>query len=262
MIMAVNLLGNPNDFQRIKNIIKNRDIILFEDNCESLGATFNGQQAGTFGEIGTFSSFFSHHISTMEGGIIAIRDEELYHILLSIRSHGWTRHLPKHNHLTGVKSDSYFEESWKFVLPGYNLRPVEMSGAIGIEQLKKLPQFVAMRRENALYFQSKFSAHPELIMQKEIGNSSWFGFSLLLRNESNISRNEIIDVLEKNKIDCRPIVAGNFVRNPVMKYFNYEVFGDLKNADYISSNGFMLGNHHVNCREYIDYLFETVNKLF
>jgi CDP-6-deoxy-D-xylo-4-hexulose-3-dehydrase len=112
MIMAVNLLGNPNDFDAITKIIGNRNIILLEDNCESMGATFKGKMAGTFGLMGTFSSFFSHHISTMEGGMIVTDDEELYHIMLSMRSHGWTRHLPETNQVTGKKSADSFEESF------------------------------------------------------------------------------------------------------------------------------------------------------
>ncbi|WP_170914700.1 DegT/DnrJ/EryC1/StrS family aminotransferase, partial [Salmonella enterica] len=135
-ILAVNLLGNPNDFSTIHEIISNKDIILLEDNCESMGATFQNKQAGTFGIMGSFSSFYSHHIATMEGGCVVTDDEELYHILLCLRAHGWTRNLPKENMVTGTKSDDIFEESFKFVLPGYNVRPLEMSGAIGIEQLK------------------------------------------------------------------------------------------------------------------------------
>jgi dTDP-4-amino-4,6-dideoxygalactose transaminase len=110
-ILSVNLLGNPNDFARMNDIIANRDIFILEDNCESMGATINGKQAGTFGVMGTFSSFFSHHIATMEGGCVVTDDEELYHILLCIRAHGWTRNLPKFNKVTGEKSDDVFEES-------------------------------------------------------------------------------------------------------------------------------------------------------
>ena len=102
-IFAVNLLGNPIDYNKVESLIEGKDIYLLEDNCESLGATLNGKQAGTFGVMGTYSSFFSHHISTMEGGLIATDDEELYHILLSIRSHGWTRHLPKDNKVVEKK---------------------------------------------------------------------------------------------------------------------------------------------------------------
>ena len=138
-IMCVNLLGNPNDFVVIKDIASKHDLIIIEDNCESMGATFQGKQAGTHGLLGSFSTFFSHHISTMEGGVVVTDDEELYHILLALRAHGWTRNLPDHNLLTGKKSADLFEESFRFIIPGYNLRPLEMSGAIGQEQLKKLP---------------------------------------------------------------------------------------------------------------------------
>ena len=155
MIMIVNLLGNPNDFDRINEMIKEKDIILIEDNCESMGAEYKGNQAGTFGIMGTFSTFFSHHIATMEGGFVTTDDEELYHILLSLRAHGWTRNLPKENQVSN-KSDNWFEESFRFVLPGYNVRPLEMSGAIGVEQLKKLPSFIDNRRKNAEKFVELF----------------------------------------------------------------------------------------------------------
>ena len=141
-IMAVNLLGNPNDFARIQQIIGGRDIVLVEDNCESLGATYDGKHTGTFGVMGSFSSFFSHHISTMEGGMIVTDDEELHLMLLSLRAHGWTRNLPKQNLVCGDKSDDPFEESFRFVLPGYNVRPLEMEGALGVEQVKRLPKNV------------------------------------------------------------------------------------------------------------------------
>ena len=262
VILAVNLLGNPNDFNKIKSLIGNNNIYLFEDNCESLGATFENQMTGTFGDIGTFSTFFSHHISTMEGGIVAVYDEELYHILLSLRAHGWTRNLPDNNKVSGKKSDIHFEESWKFVLPGYNMRPVEMSGAIGIEQLKKLPSFIDERRKNATYFQEMMSNNKYFSIQKEIGSSSWFGFSLVLKEDCPLSRNEIVEHLENNNIDCRPIVAGNFVNNPVVDYMNYTVHGALDNADYITKNGFMVGNHHIDLKGGIDYLVTTLNGLF
>ena len=117
-ILSVNLLGNPNDYARMNGMIKGRDIFVLEDNCESMGATIEGKQAGTFGVMGTFSSFFSHDIATMEGGCVVTDDEELYHILLCIRAHGWTRNLPKFNQVSGEKGDDSFEESFKFMLPG------------------------------------------------------------------------------------------------------------------------------------------------
>jgi CDP-6-deoxy-D-xylo-4-hexulose-3-dehydrase len=253
-IMVVNLLGNPNDFDAITKIINGRDIVVIEDNCESMGATFNGKQAGTFGTVGSYSAFFSHHISTMEGGIVVTDDEELYHIMLSLRAHGWTRNLPKFNHVTGEKSDDPFEESFRFVLPGYNLRPLEMSGALGIEQLKKLPGLIEGRRVNGAMLQAKLGNHPKFIIQREIGASSWFGFSLVLRPDLGLKRADFVKKLTAAGFECRPIVAGNFAKNEVMKYFEYDIHGELKNADYIDQFGLFVGNHHFPIPEAIDAL--------
>ncbi|CAC9498050.1 CDP-4-dehydro-6-deoxy-D-glucose 3-dehydratase (EC 4.2.1.-) [uncultured Gammaproteobacteria bacterium] len=257
MIMVVNLLGNPNDFDVINNFIKDRDIFVLEDNCESMGAEYKGKQAGTFGVMGTFSTFFSHHMATMEGGFITTNDEELYHVLLSLRAHGWTRSLPKENHVSN-KSDDWFEESFRFVLPGYNVRPVEMSGAIGIEQLKKLPSFLKQRRKNAKLFIELFKNHPDFLIQKDIGNSSWFGFSLIIKRSSNIKRKEVVKKLQDNKIDCRPIVTGNFTKNQVMNFFDYEIHNNLNNADYLHNNGFFVGNSQVDLSKEIKYLVESL----
>ncbi|SFR32300.1 DegT/DnrJ/EryC1/StrS family aminotransferase [Litoreibacter janthinus] len=256
-LMVVNLLGNPNDFDRINSIIAGRGIVMIEDNCESMGATFNGKQAGTFGVMGSFSSFFSHHISTMEGGLVVTDDEALYHIMLSLRAHGWTRNLPKENTLTGTKSDDPFEESFKFVLPGYNLRPLEMSGALGQAQLLKLPSLIDGRRSNAAAFQQKMQNHPLFTIQKETGQSSWFGFSLVMKESANVSRKQAISALTDAGFECRPIVTGNFAKNEVLKYFDYEVHQQLANADYIDQNGLFIGNHHYPIQDAFDVLAEV-----
>ncbi|TRO44645.1 DegT/DnrJ/EryC1/StrS family aminotransferase [Pseudomonas sp. ALS1279] len=253
-IFAVNLLGNINDFAEIERIIGDRDILLLEDNCESMGALLNGRQAGTFGIMGSYSSFFSHHIATMEGGLVVTDDEELYEILLCLRAHGWTRNLPKFNHVCGEKSDNPFEESFRFVLPGYNLRPLEMSGAIGQEQIKKLPALVRERRRNAETFLQLFADHPWLIIQKEVGESSWFGFSLVLKDNAPITRSALIERLMAAEIEVRPIVGGNFAKNEVMKWFDYSIYGGLDNATYIDSHGFFVGNHHFDLTEELKLL--------
>jgi len=257
MVMVVNLLGNPNDFDSINNIIKDKNIILLEDNCESMGAEYKGKQTGAFGIMGTFSTFFSHHMSTMEGGFVTTDDEELYHILLSLRAHGWTRNLPSKNYVSN-KSNDWFEESFRFILPGYNVRPLEMSGAIGVEQLKKLPEFLIQRRKNAELFQKYFGSSSDFIIQKDIDNSSWFGFSLIIKPESNLKRKDIIKKLQEKNIDCRPIVTGNFTKNEVMKFFDYEIHNKLKNADYLHENGFFVGNHQVDLTKEIEFLVEVL----
>jgi CDP-6-deoxy-D-xylo-4-hexulose-3-dehydrase len=253
-IMVVNLLGNPNDFQRIHQIIGHRDIVLLEDNCESMGAKFKGKYAGTFGVMGCFSSFYSHHISTMEGGLIVTDDQELYQILLTLRAHGWTRNLPKENLVCDTKSDDPFEESFRFVLPGYNVRPLEIEGALGVEQVKRLPKLIEERRKNGSLLQNAMKHHQELLIQNEIGESSWFGFSLVIRPGGSIHRKALVAKLNILGFECRPIVAGNFAKNTVVSYFDYEVHGNLRNAEYIDKNGLFVGNHHYPIPEAIETL--------
>ena len=253
-IIVVNLLGNPNEFTKIKGLVADSDILLLEDNCESLGAKYKDKYAGTFGICGSFSTFFSHHISTMEGGLVVTDDEEIHHILLSLRSHGWTRHLPKINKVTGTKSENYFDESFKFVLPGYNLRPLELSGAIGKVQISKLPDFIDARRTNAELFVSLFEDHPYLSIQKEVGLSSWFGFSFIVKKNTSITRQIVLNKLDKIGVEYRPIVTGNFARQPVIKYLNCDVSQELTNADYLDRNGFFIGNHHYDISEQLQLL--------
>jgi len=259
-ILSVNLLGNPNDYDRMNQIIAERNIFILEDNCESMGATLNSKQAGTFGVMGTYSSFFSHHIATMEGGCVVTDDEEIYHILLCIRAHGWTRNLPKFNEVSGEKSDDPFEEAFKFILPGYNARPLEMSGALGIEQLKKLPNFIEVRRKNAELFQSLFATHRFIDIQQEVGSSSWFGFSLILKENSPYKRADLVKLLTKNGIECRPIVTGNFLKNTeVLEYFDYEVSGTLEAAEYLDEHGLFVGNSQLDLEREINFLHKILS---
>jgi len=260
-ILAVNLLGNPNDFNRIKEIISNREIILLEDNCESMGAEFEGEKAGSIGLMGTYSTFFSHHISTMEGGLVITDNEELYHIMLSLRAHGWTRNLPDNNFVSGQKSKNPFDESFKFVLPGYNLRPLEFSGAIGQEQLVKLDSFVQERRKNAKIFNKLISKIQGIRIQKEIGKSSYFGFSIILDENIGIGRDLVVSKLISKGIECRPIVTGNFTKNPTIKYFNYTIHNNLINADNADKNGFFIGNHHYHLEKEIEYFSNVLNEI-
>ncbi len=215
VVLAINLLGNPNHFLHFPRAP------IIEDNCESMGAEYEGRKTGCWGVMSSHSTYFSHHICTMEGGMITTNDETYYHMLLSLRSHGWTRHLPVENRL-GAKV-----EQFSFILPGYNVRPTEMQAAIGLAQLKKLDGFIEMRRKNAGCFPCK--------TQKEIGKSSWFGMTVFREDWSNPY---------VRMCDSRPVVTGNFLRQPVIQHYNYEVFGDLKNADYIHDNAKMIGNSH------------------
>ena len=254
-IFAVNLYGNPCDFTKIKTICKKKKLILFEDNCESLGAEYKGKFSGSFGITSSFSFFFSHHISTMEGGIVLTDDEELYQIMLSLRAHGWTRQLPKKNLITKKKSNDAFYELFNFVLPGYNIRPLELSGAIGKEQLKKIPSLTFARRKNASYFKKMVATLSNVKLQIETEKSSWFCFGILLNN-----RKKYLEPLRKKNIEFRPIVAGNFTKNPVIKYFDYKIHGKLINANLIHNNGLSFGNSHLDLRKKIDTLHSVLSK--
>lgn len=242
-IFAVNLLGNPSNLIELSKIAEDNDLVLLEDNCESLGASIEGKSAGTFGMAGTFSSFFSHHISTMEGGITLTDDLYLYETMISLRAHGWTRELPITNSIHN-KSGDIWDDFYRFVLPGYNLRPLEIEAAIGREQIKKLNQFVINRRENHKILLSASSRFSNIKLQRENGNSSWFGFSLLLTGPLEGKRGALIAKLDEAGIQSRPIVAGNFARNPVMKHLRHTTIPQLPNADAIHSNGLFVGNHH------------------
>jgi CDP-6-deoxy-D-xylo-4-hexulose-3-dehydrase len=257
-IFVVNLLGNPADLVRLSEIAEANNLLLIEDNCESLGATLDGKYSGTFGAGGTFSTFFSHHMSTMEGGVVVTDDESLFHTLKSIRAHGWTRDLPEVNHVHNKTGNSW-EDSFRFVLPGYNLRPLEIEAAIGRVQLQKLDKFIEVRRANARYFVSLMKDLTCYSIQEETGQSSWFGFSIILNGKLKNLRHKLIEMLDGAQIESRPIVTGNFTRNPVIKHMNCAPIGKLPGADIIHEQGLFVGNHHYSLVEEIEHLVSVLS---
>ncbi len=259
MVMAVSILGNPAKLDVIRSFCDRHGLYLFEDNCESMGATLNGKKCGTFGDIGTHSTFFSHHISTMEGGVILTNEEEFYHLALSLRAHGWTRDLPASTNLYEKKSDDFFE-AYRFILPGYNARPLEFSGAVGIEQLKKVDQMLAIRRQNAKVFTETFQNDDRFIIQKENGESSWFSFTIILNPKYKINRTSVLQKLKDNGIDFRIITGGNFLRHDVINHINHEVVGKVENADLAHDNGFFVGNFPYDIKEQIKNLYNILNQ--
>ena len=255
-VFAVNLLGNPNDFDKLIKICDENNLILIEDNCESMGAKYNEKYTGTFGVCGTFSTFYSHHMATMEGGMILTDDNELNDIMKSIRSHGWTRNLSSESPFYTQKDKFY--EMFNFIFPGYNVRPVEMEAAIGREQLKKLDDFLKERKSNGKYFLGLFSNIDGISVQKNQDDSSFFGFPIIFNDESD--RKKFIGLCDENNIEYRPIVAGNFTKNKVIEYFDYSIYDELKNSDILHDNGLFIGNHHFNVKEQIDEIYELLIK--
>jgi CDP-4-dehydro-6-deoxyglucose reductase, E1 len=253
-IFAVNLLGNPANLMELKRIADEHNILLIEDNCESLGAEINEQKTGSFGMAGSHSFFFSHHICTMEGGMVSTDSLGLAETMISLRAHGWTRGLPNQNSVFN-KSNNHWEDFFRFVLPGYNLRPLEISGAIGQVQLRKFPSFLQARRSNAKKFTELLFNSNSYQIQQEIGNSSWFGFSIILKGSLQGKRELLLKVLAENKVDTRPIVAGNFTINPVMEHLKFSTLPNLPNANLIHTEGFFVGNHHFDVSEELDKLY-------
>ena len=258
-IFAVNLLGNPANLVELKKIAVEHNILLIEDNCESLGAEIEGKKTGSFGIAGSHSFFFSHHICTMEGGMVTTDSLELAEAMISIRAHGWTRGLPDQNSVFN-KSNNHWEDFFRFVLPGYNLRPLEISGAIGQIQLRKFSVFLDARRNNAKKFIALLSDSKSYQIQKEIGSSSWFGFSIILKGSLKGKRELLLKVLEENQVDTRPIVAGNFTLNPVMEHLKFSTLPNLPNANLIHNEGFFIGNHHFNVSNELDKLYLLLMK--
>jgi len=259
MVVAVSILGNPCALDRLRAFCDRHGLILFEDNCESMGSSLNGKLAGTFGDVGTFSTFFSHHISTMEGGVLVTNDAELAHVARSMRAHGWTRDLPADTTIYEKRDEDFFE-AYRFILPGYNARPLEIAGAIGVEQLKKLDAMVEARRRNAALFQKLFAADERFIIQRENGRSSWFCFTIILNPDLRIDRAKVMAALKQADIGYRIITGGNFLRHDVIRYFDYERVGEIKNADIAHDRGFFVGNHPQDLAPQIARLREVLDK--
>ncbi len=233
LILAVNLLGNPNDFDSFPNLWLGKSFIL-EDNCESMGASYKGKMCGSLGIMGTHSTYFAHHMCTMEGGMITTDSQFLYEMLISLRSHGWTRHF-KEGNLHGVKP-----EKFSFIYPGYNVRPTDLQCAIGLAQLKKLPGFVSTRHENQANFREYAKKRGwGYQVEPEGGYSSSFGCALFSDDVENIKK-----YFDSKGIDYRPIMTGDFTKSPSIKYYDHRVYGDLPNTKWVEKHGIFVGNHH------------------
>ena len=227
----------------IRSFADKHGLYLLEDNCESMDAELDGRKCGTFGHLNTFSFFFSHHISTMEGGIVLTDDDELAHLCRALRAHGWTRDLPEDSPIYSRQSLDHYE-AYRFILPGYNVRPLEIEAAIGREQLKKLPGFTAQRRKNLALFQELFGADDRFLIQRENGKSSAFCFTIILNPAKQPDRAKVFQALADADIGFRIITGGNFLRHDVLKFYDYDIVdGGVPNADLAHDYGFFVGNH-------------------
>ncbi len=243
-ILPVHLLGGPCQIEQIKKIADIHDLYLIEDACETTGGEVSGKKAGSFGAMGTFSFFLSHHISTIEGGIVVTDDDQLYEYLKAMRAFGWVRDLKeKENYSSANKG---VDPRFLFITHGYNLRPTEVQGAFGIHQIKKLDAFIEIRRNNADYWSKRLTRYRDMVKipVEEAGTRHvYFGYPLTINPKAPFSREQLVDCLESKMIETRPVMAGNMAEQPVMKQLAHRTSGSLPNSRMIMRQSFFFGNH-------------------
>jgi CDP-6-deoxy-D-xylo-4-hexulose-3-dehydrase len=253
-LLLVSILGFSPKMNEILELCKKYDVILLEDNCESLGTEYDNKKLGGFGLMSSFSTYFGHHISTIEGGIVCTNDDEMNDLLLSIRSHGWDRDLSikKQKELREKNNISDFDAFYTFYYPGFNLRSTDLQAYIGLGQLEKLDFIIEKRFENYKKFHS------------EIKNDFWKP-SMVGSLTSNFcvpiihpNKDKIIKKLIENGIECRPLVCGSMGRQP----FYTERYGikELKNCDLIDRLGIYVPNNHSLSNEELQFIINTINE--
>ena len=258
-ILAINLLGNPCDFDTIYKIADKHNLFVIEDNCESMGAKYNGKYTGSHGIIGTQSFFFSHHLQTMEGGMLTVDNQEDADWLRSLRAHGWCRDLSENNSL--YQKTGGWKDNFTFVTPGYTVRPLEMSGAVGSVQLKKWNSVMSARIKNKEYFFEKFGDEKYFKLQKTLGDSSWFSFGCICTGSLKGRRDELVQAFTQAGIQSRPLASGNWLRQPVMNMLDYIDNKNYTGADEIEDEGFFVGNGMQDIKSGIDAMYDVVEKI-
>jgi CDP-6-deoxy-D-xylo-4-hexulose-3-dehydrase len=258
-VMPVHVYGNPCDMDGLMAIAKEHDLIVIEDCCEALGALYRGKSVGSFGEAGTFSFYYSHHITTLEGGICHTNNFELAELMRVLRAHGWVRETQDRE-----KYEAQFPQidpRFLFVNVGFNLRPTELQAAFGPIQLKKLEQFIQVRTDNAAFWRKAMTPHEKYFRFQAAtphGRHSWFGFPMVVQPDAPFSAQELRAWLKQHKIENRPLICGNIADQPAFRLFPHRVSGDLKEAKLVMRNGFTWGNHQAVNAAARQYVLDTV----
>jgi len=258
-IFLVHLLGNPCRMDRVLDIAKAHDLLVLEDCCEALGAEWDGTKVGNFGIGGTFSFFFSHHMVTMEGGMIACPDKETADELRILRAHGWLRNVDAdHYNLADYEVDPRYA----FVNWGFNVRPTEIQAGFGLRQLEKLPLFNMRRDRLASRFFTFVDKTPFLSRPRvhPLARPSWFALPVMVSPDAPFSRGEITAYLEEKGVETRPIVAGNIARHPVGQLFREVFQGAYPGADAVHDHGFYVGLSPVQGDHDMDRLLECLQQ--
>mgnify|MGYP001299052079 FL=1 len=244
-ILLVHVLGNSCDMKKIMKIKKKYNLILIEDNCESLGSKYSGKYLGTFGEFSSFSFYTSHQISSGEGGMICCKNKEDYNIIKSLRSHGWSRGTSYENKI--FKKNKFLDRRFIFFNSGYNLRPTEVSAAIGHNQFKRMHKLINTRDTNrskiinSLLKSELLKNKIDFYYENKQVKPSWFGLCIkIISNKKNYKKN-IIKKLENNGIETRPIISGNFARQPAAKKYGLSLNQKFSNTDIVYKKSFFIG---------------------
>jgi len=248
VIMAVHVLGNSSDIEKIKNICDKKNIILIEDTCESLGSKFKSKHLGTYGDFGTYSFYYSHQITCGEGGAVVCNSFDDYKLLYSLRAHGWARgpNEPKKNDPILRKRDSKFI----FINSGFNLRSTDLSAAIASSQLKRLNKFIKIRSNNRekiikkIIKSKKWNYQFSFMKKSNFVTPSWFGLPIFIDKKFIKIKRKFLNYLEKAGIENRPIISGNFLNQPCTKLYNLNPKNlKFKNAQEVEERGFFIGIH-------------------
>ena len=256
-LMIVPVYGNPCDMDSIIGICNEYNLQLIEDNCESLGAYYDGKPLGSFGRVGTYSFYFSHHITTLEGGVCISKDFELAELMRIIRAHGWVRETKEPQKYFDSFPD--IDERFLFVNLGYNLRLTEVGGAMGSVQLPKLEHFVKDRRKNSQTLLEGLKQFDSVLsFQKETpkGMHSWFGFPIIVSDNALFTANKLREYLETNGIETRPIICGNIAQQPAVQMYSHRISGDLKHSSHVMNNGLAIACHQSLSEEACDHIIQ------
>jgi len=270
-VMIAHTLGNTFQVREVRDFCKKHNLWLVEDCCDAVGATYDGQKVGTYGDIATVSFYPAHHITMGEGGAVLTSQPILKRAAESIRDWGRDCWCPPGKDNTCMKRYNWtlgdlpkgYDHKYTYSHVGYNLKVSDMQAAIGVSQLKKLPDFVARRRENFNYLSVKLaSLEDKMILPRATAGSepSWFGFPLTVKREAGISRNDLVKNLEKAKIGTRLLFGGNLVKQPAYKNVNYRIASSLERTDVIMNDTFWVGTYPALQSQHLDYIVEKIKE--